>query len=69
MWMRGSQEPISGINLKPVMFMQRKNAKTVLQSFIAAGDAQPIPIISTGISMTPMIWAVNCKENALNVRL
>ena len=69
MWMRVLHEPISGMNLRPVMFMPRKSAETVLQNSIAVEDVLPIPITFMGISTMLMILAVNYRENVLNVQL
>ena len=67
--MRVLHEPISGMNLRPVMFMPRKSAETVLPSFTAVEDVQPIPIISMETSMMLMTLAVNYRESASSVRL
>ena len=47
------------------MFMQRKNAGTVLQDFTAAADVRQTPIISTVISTMHMISAVNCRKSVI----
>ena len=56
------------MNSNAVMFMQKKNAETVLQNSIAAADAQQTPIISMDISMMHMILAVNCRKSGLSVQ-
>ena len=56
------------MNSNAVMFMQKKNAETVLQDSTAAADVQQTPIISMEILMMHMILAVNCRKSGLSVQ-
>ena len=53
------------MNSNAVMFMQKKNAETVLQDSTAAADVRQTPIISMEILMMHMILAVNCRKSVI----
>ena len=66
--MRALSTRSSAINLRHVMYIQRRSVRIALQNFTAVEDVQQIPIISMETSMMFTIWGVSFKGNVLNVQ-
>ena len=66
MWRMALPERKSETNLRHVMYIQRKNVRTVLQSFIAAEDVQQI--LTTFMETSHDAYDLGCEleRNALN---